>query len=194
MILFIMKHKLLILFFILIPTSLYSQDYVFSIQIKGSALFVEQFNNNMYSKSINIYPLSIYLGNKFKISEDYALEISPGYFYGGENFSGLETGIYLRRNIYDNKIFGAFGINLHYNFGDAHGVMVYEYTPDGIFVNICASVGVNFNKNISFLLSYSKSLSEDYGYSSVFVLEDGSSKQYQRNLFSIIQAGFEFNF
>jgi len=187
-------HKLILVLVLLIPISLYSQNYVFSIQIKSSVLNVQQFNNNTYDKSIDIYPLSIYLGNKFKISENYKIEISPGYFFGGENFSGFETGIYLRNNIYNDKIFVALGVNLHYNLGNGHGVTIVEYAPDGIFTNIGASVGVNFNKNVSFLLSYIKSLSEDYGYSSVFVFEDGSGKVYQRNLFSIIQTGFEFNF
>lgn len=186
-------YKSILILMFLIPISIYSQEYIFSVQIRGSGLNVQQFDNNEYGKSITIYPLSIYLGNKFKISESYQIEISPGYFFGGENFSGFETGIYLRRNIFDGKFFGALGINFHYNLGNGHGVTVVEYAPDGIFTNIGATIGVNFNKNVAFLLSYIKTLSEDYGYSSVFVFENGFNKQYKRKLFSLIQAGFEFN-
>lgn len=187
-------YKSILVLILLIPISVYSQDYVLSIQIKSSGMNVQQFTNNKYSKSIDIYPLSIYLGNKFRISENYQIEISPGYFFGGENFSGFEAGVYFRRNIYNDKIFGALGFNLHYNLGSSHGINVVEDIPNGIFLNIGASIGLNLNKTVSFLLSFIKTISEDYGYTSVVDFEGGLSKKYQRNLFSIIQVGFEFNF
>jgi hypothetical protein len=175
------------------PLPLFSQEYVLSVQFKSSALFVEQFRSSHCARYIDLYPLSIYVGNKFRIDDNYQLEMSPGFFFGGENFSGIELGVYLRRKIHAELLFGSLGVNMHYNLGNDHGLSVEEHAPQGIFVNIAASTGVNFNRNVSFLISYIQPLSEDYGYSIVSVVEDGSTTICHRKLFRMIQAGFEFN-
>lgn len=177
-------------FFLLFVFSgaVYSQSYDFSLQIKLSALYAEQYQNNAFDKSFNIFPLGVYLVNKIKISSDYSIEICPGYFSGGENFSGIESGFYIRRNIYDDIIFASAGINFHYNFGDSHGVQIFEVTPDGIFTNLGGSILMSLNKNISFLIAYFKPLNKDYGYSRISGLE------YKRSLEDILQTGIEFNF
>lgn len=167
-----------------ISTTSYAQAYSMGIQLNSSVLNVQQYNNQTYDKTLLIFPFSIYFNNKFCINKNYQIEISPGYFFGGEYFSGFEVGVYLRRNIYNDKIFGAFGLNLHYNLGSGHGITVAEYAPNGIFTNLGLTFGVNFNKNVSFLLSYMKSLNEDYGYSSAFNFENGLTEQYKRYLFS----------
>jgi hypothetical protein len=187
-------NKSVLFLMILIPFSLYSQNYIFSIQIKTSALYVEQYTNSEYAKRLAIYPLSLYLGNKFKISEDYQFEISPGVFIGGENFWGPEIGVFLRYYFYKDIIFGIAGPNFHYSFGVGHGTSIAESVPGGFYTNLGLSVGINSsNKNVAFILSFYKPLSEDYGYTHVYNFEEGSGKLYKRNLFAIIQAGLEFN-
>ena len=182
------------LLMILIPFSIYSQDYVFSLQFKASALYVEQYVNNEYAKYIDMYPISIYFGNKIRISKDFQLEITPGIFFAGETFWGPEIGTFLRYYFYRDIIFCAVGPNFHYSFGEGHGLTVMEFVPDGFYTNLGLSVGIDSpNKNVAFILSFYIPLSEDYGYTSVANFTEGSRNLYKRNLISMIQAGLEFN-
>ena len=187
--------KSVLLLIIVIPFSLYSQDYVFSIQLKASALYVEQYVNEEYAKYVDVYPISIYFGNKLRVSKDFQLEITPGIFFGGENFWGPEIGTFLRYYFYKDLIFFAIGPNFHYGFGEGHGLTIEESVPGGFYTNLGASVGINsLNKNVAFILSFYKPLNKDYGYTNVYNFEESSGKRYNRNLYSIIQMGLEFNF
>jgi hypothetical protein len=182
-----------LVFLILLNSSIiYSQKYEFSIQVKTSLLHVKEYeedsNKGKYGSSLNFYPpLSIYLGNKFIIDEDYQIEISPGFLYAGENYSGFEAGLYLRRNIIQNVFFLALGMNFHYSSGEGHGTSILEYIPDGIYSNFAVAIGLYMSKAVSFNINYLKSLDEDFGYTST------GGNIYPRKLYGIIQAGFEFN-
>lgn len=185
--------KTTILFFIFILSiSVYSQSYNFGIQIKSSVLYTQQYSDGEYDKFVEFYPLSVYFANKFKINEAYEIELSPGYLFAGDNFSGFEILLYIKR--YFGNVFVGLGPTLHYNIGCDYGTSIQEYSPNKTFINASVVSGIKLGTNISLLVNYILPLSKDFGYSSVFSYPDAFVVKYERKLFYIIQMGIEFNF
>lgn len=140
------------------------------------------------SSLTNIYPASLFLSGRAYLSNNLCLEFRPGFILGGEYYTGIEYGFYLR--YYFNRFYAIGGASFHYNFGEGHGMShTIDITRETLFfINI--SLGYKMNKQLGILFSYYHPLSEYRIYSGTII----DSFSYSVRLKNIFKIGFDYTF
>ena len=94
--------------------------------------------------NIRGFGLGFYYSGRILIYNNYFLELRPGFIFAG-SYSGLEMGLYLRKEIYDIMYLSA-GMNIHYNVHQNQGNSNGYATVYGYFYNPGLMIGFNLSK------------------------------------------------
>ena len=193
------KHFIInILFF---TTLCYSQlqnpkplkiNYEFNFSIESSILYsTKNYTNIEKEESFSdIYPISLYFSGLIYFYDNLAFEFKPGLVFGGEYYTGLEYGFYLRYYIDDQRYYASFGFNIHDNGGVGHGTAISVTSTDESINYLALKIAYKPKTYFAFTLGYYHPL-EDYPY---FSISDVFGDSYIGNLNNIVKLGFEFSF
>jgi len=142
------------------------------------------------------YPISLYLSGRAYFTNNIYFEFRPGIIYGGEYFSGLEYGVYLRYYFKDSKYYIIGGVNFHDNLGDAHGTTHFVSISDDIVTLVNLSVGYKINSHFGVLLEYNHSFENYKIYREINVTSIINSDAiiYDAYLENIIKLGIDYTF
>ena len=154
---------------------------------KTKLIYPEDSYETFENTTSDFYPLNVYLSGFVFINKSMGIEFKPGWFLGGDRFTGYELGLYLKKYFCKNKLFGKAGINFHKNSASAH--INFSSTDKGVFL-LGAAVGYKPFRNIALTVSYHHVLSNYWNYHEI---PEGDFLSNNVYLNQIIKFGLEFN-
>lgn len=167
---------------------IYSQSYQSSLMAEVAGL--ASINKYSYSDKIDkefVGALSVSYCGKIRLSSNYQLELRPGYLAStikNDHFlSKITLGLFVRRRLIDST-FCAIGINSEIN-PTAEGAST-SLRPKRLTFSIGGMVGLKLNEEFSILLSFYKTLTENYGRGQTF------ETVYDKYLYWFMKLGIEF--
>jgi len=138
----------------------------------------------------DIYPISLYFSGLGYITNNLALELKPGIVFGGEYYTGIELGFYLRYYLNEQKYYIGLGYNIHDNFESGHSKSVSDWATDESVDYIAFKIAYNPKYYFVFTLGYYHPLDKFSYYSISDVLGDS----YKITFNHMVKVGFEFSF
>ncbi|MFA7421602.1 MAG: hypothetical protein WCZ90_18105 [Melioribacteraceae bacterium] len=172
-----------LLLLILINPSIKSQSLKLGFRVEPGILFSEQNNES----SISFSPYGLYLTTLFEPIDWLTLEVRPGMFLAGEDYSGYEIGAFIRLKIPSTSFYFTTGLNNHSNWGGNDHNSGGSYKKEMLFKGI----GVGYQKDSKFSIdvNYYWTNNKDYAY-----LIDSSTQTYSRvynkQVTGILKLGF----
>ncbi len=193
-------RNLIILISLLVNYQIYSQlkdskklkiDYEYNISVEGSILYsTKKFTKIQKNENFSdFYPIGFYISGLMFIEKNIAFEFKPGIVIGGEYYSGFEYSFNMRYYLFDKKYYTGIGINIHDNFGAAHGTAVSTWATDEAVTYLGLKIAYKPKSFFSFTLSYFLPL-EKYDYYSI---SDYFGDSYIVEVNHIAKLGFEFS-
>lgn len=170
--------------------TIYSQSYQSSLMAEVAGLATNKkdyFSGKDDKEFISAYTLSY--NGKIRLSSKYQLVIRTGYFESSlindSFFSGVQLGLFLRRKMIDS-LFCSLGIDSKINFKGGHGTAFYT-DPKRLSFLFGGTIGLKLNKDFSILLSFYKTIDENYGYGQTY------ETAYYKYLYWLMKLGVELN-
>jgi hypothetical protein len=180
-----------ILLFLVNIINIYSQSYQSSLiaEVAGLTTNTKDFYlNKDNAEFVSAFVVS-YSG-QIRLNPNYKFEFRSGYLFSSLKndhfYSKIQFGLFLRRKLIDST-FCAFGVNSEIN-PMAEGTST-SASPKRFTFSLGGTIGLSLNKDFSILLSYYKTLTEEYGYSYSFITDHWSSLY--KYLFWILKFGIE---
>lgn len=160
--------------------------------IESSLLFnSKKYINVVKQKSVSdIYPISLYFSGLGYIADKLALELKPGVVFGGEYYTGVECGFYLRYYFNEQNYYISLGYNFHDNFETGHSKLVSDFATDESIDYLAFKIAYNPKYYFILTLGYYHPLDEFSYYSISDIFEDS----YKITFNHMVKLGFEFSF
>ncbi len=179
----------LVFMFIINVATIFSQSYQSSLIAEVAGLATNK--KDVYSNNDNKELVSAFIvsySGQIRLNSNYQLELRPGYLFSSikndHYYSKIQLGLFLRRKLIDS-IFCVIGINSEIN--PIAEEASTSSSPKRLTFSIGGNVGLRLNKDFSILLSYYKTLDEDYGHGQTF------ETAYFKYLYWLLKLGVEFN-
>lgn len=171
-----------LLILVLINPPMKSQSLKFGFRLEPAILFTEENNGS----STSFTPYSFYLAAFAVPTEWITLEIRPGLFLAGEEYSGFEIGAFSRFKILPTKIYLIAGLNNHSNGSSGHN-SGGSYSKGMLY----KGVGIGFQKDskLSFDLIYYWSDNKTYAYTRI-TDSTGHTTNADKNMNGILKVSF----
>lgn len=166
--------------------------FEFNTSLESTLLLGEKNFNNIIKKISysDIYPVSLYLAGLIYFTENFASELKTGLVFGGDYYSGIEYGAFLRYYLFDQKYYTSLGIIVHQNFGVGHGTMISVSSTSESVNYLGLKIAYKPKTYFAFTLGYYYPLS----YYPLFTISEANADSYTVGLENVVKLGFEFSF
>ncbi len=163
-----------------------SQSLNVGFRLEPAFLLSEKMN----SSEILFTPYSVYLTTAFTPIEWVSVELRPGFFLAGEEYSGFEIGGFFQYNILPTDLYIIFGINNHSNTESDHN-SGGSYKKDILY----KAIGIGYKKDtkLKFDITYYWTSDKVYGYTFTQG-SDGYSVYNPKEINGLIKFGFCLSF
>lgn len=136
--------------------------------------------------SVRFSPYSVCFTAAINPIENLSLELRPGYLLGGEEYSGLELGAFVKWKIFSTDFYLCSGILNHYNNGTGNN---RETGYDKTILYQGVGVGYQLDTKLGLDITYYWSSDAVYGYN-YYIETHGSTVFHERSMKGIIKLGF----
>lgn len=171
-----------ILFILLLFTVSEAQLLKLGLRVEPTIFLIEEEGT---PPSVRFSPYSVCFTIASNPIENLSIELRPGYLLGGEEYSGLELGSFVKWKLFSTNFFLSGGILNHYNNGTGNNRETgYEKTI--LYKGIGA--GYQLDSKIGLDITYYWSSDSAYGYN-YYLESNGNGPFHERSMKGIIKLG-----
>ena len=153
-------------------------------------MFVNKYNlqNKKVENSINPSLIDILFSFGFRFHKHYDVNFKFGFDEIGEDFGGLNGGIFFESDLFFSNIFGILGVGFYHSIGTSHNTS----ESGGNFIFYCLGFGYRATKNINLNLMYWIPNKKVFGTDIAFT--DNKFIYYDKINHGVLRIGLQYSF